>query len=71
MRLVFWGGERGAQDRRSLHLPARIFKVHMGVLMRFIHIYYPDGFNHTILFLAVGMAGGTDSPRTGEGARSL
>lgn len=68
MRLVLGAG---TQDRRSLHLLARIFKVYTGALMRFIHIYYPDGFKNTVLFLAVGMAGGTDMPRTGEGARSL
>ena len=63
----------------SPHLPARIFRVYIEALMRFSHIYSPDGLNKTsisqgfVLEVASKMrtVGGTYIARTGEGVRSL
>ena len=56
--------------------PARIFKVYVGALPGFGHIYHPDGLNSTlfsqacILEMAASMGvSRTDSPRTGEGVQ--
>lgn len=39
----------GCKTSRSLHLPARIFKVYIEALSGFGHTFSPDGFNSTLL----------------------